>query len=52
MVRQYKRISSNQRLSLIVCIAEKKMKITKAAAESEIPYENAKSIFKSFRNLV
>ena len=50
MKREYKKISNEKRKLLIDTVNEQGLKIKQAAAQLGIPYENAKAIFRVYRN--
>jgi transposase-like protein len=47
--RRYEKITNEQRKNLIEMVEQQGHKIKKAAAELDIPYENAKAIFRVYR---
>jgi hypothetical protein len=47
--RRYEKITNVQRKGLIEMVEQKGYKIKKAAIELDIPYENAKAIFRVYR---
>ena len=47
--RRYEKITNIQRKSLIEKVENEGYKIKKAADELDIPYENAKAIFRVYR---
>ena len=48
MVRQYVQVTDKQRKDLVYLINEKKYSIAKAAKETDIPYDNAKAINRTY----
>jgi len=50
MKRSYIKITNEKRKALIDVVFEKGLKIKQAALLLDIPYENAKAIFRVYRN--
>ena len=47
--RQYSKVSNEKREELLILIVDQKMTITEAAEKTGIKYENAKAIYRIFR---